>query len=181
MTKYVLVSSSDSASSPALARRLLDSWHAKRLRALPLSLYVASPLSPLATNRKKNADNYPQPGKRPLSSTAPTIIEDSSGALWAVVGGSGGSRIFPALLQTLVNLDWGLDVSGAVEFGRVHDQLFPAVVDADNVYPAALLDGLRTRGHNVSIADVNRVAAVVQLVTQEGGTLYGACFVTRVF
>jgi len=118
--------------------------------------------------------NYPEPGKRPLSSTAPTIIEDAAGDVWAVVGASGGSRIFPAVFQTLVNLDWGLDASAAVEFGRVHDQLFPTLVEADNVYPAELLDALRARGHNVSVADVSRIAAVVQLVTQESGTLYAA-------
>lgn len=118
--------------------------------------------------------NYPQPGKRPLSSTVPTIIEDEHGALWAAVGASGGSRIFPAVFQALLNLDWGLDASGAVEYGRVHDQLFPTFVDADNVVPAPLLDGLRARGHNVSVADIGRVAAVVQLVTTDGEMLYAA-------
>ena len=103
----------------------------------------------------------------------PTIVEDDAGVLWAVVGASGGSRIFPAVFQALLNLDWGLDAGQAVEFGRVHDQLFPTYIDADNVYPAELLESLRERGHNVSVADVGRVAAVVQLVVREGEALYG--------
>ena len=96
------------------------------------------------------ADNYPQPGKRPLSSTVPTIIEHEDGSFYLAVGGSGGSRIFPAVFQTLLNLDWGLDASEAVEYGRLHDQLYPMVTDADNVYPTLILDELRERGHNVT-------------------------------
>lgn len=135
-------------------------------------------------------DNYPKPGKRPLSSTTPTIIEDENGEFFAAIGGSGGSKIFPAVFQTLVNLDWGLDASTAVEYGRVHDQLFPMTVDADNIYPANILDDLRHRGHNITgtssqdlgsvsatehciVSDIGRVAAVVQLVTKQGNTIYG--------
>ncbi|KAJ2931509.1 hypothetical protein H1R20_g5598, partial [Candolleomyces eurysporus] len=116
--------------------------------------------------------NYPQPGKRPLSSTVPTIIEHEDGSFYLAVGGSGGSRIFPAVFQTLLNLDWGLDASEAVEYGRLHDQLYPMVTDADNIYPTRILDELRERGHNVTVSDVNRVAAVIQLVVQKDGVIY---------
>ena len=95
-------------------------------------------------------DNYPEPGKRPLSSTAPTIIEHTDGSFFVAIGGSGGSRIFGAIFQTLLNLDLGLDVSQAVEFGRLHDQLYPLILDADSVYPPDILDALRNRGHNVT-------------------------------
>lgn len=98
------------------------------------------------------ADNYPEPGKRPLSSTAPTIIEHEDGSFYVAIGGSGGSRIFPSIYQTLFNLDWGLDASQAVEYGRLHNQLFPILTDADNVYPPHLLDELRSRGHNITSA-----------------------------
>ncbi|KAF6761173.1 nucleophile aminohydrolase [Ephemerocybe angulata] len=118
--------------------------------------------------------NYPQPGKRPLSSTVPTILEHEDGSFYLAVGGSGGSQIFPAVFQTLINLDWGLDASQAVEYGRLHDQLYPLATVADNVYPAQILEDLRERGHNVTVLDVNRVAAVVQLVVQQNGTIYAA-------
>jgi gamma-glutamyltranspeptidase / glutathione hydrolase / leukotriene-C4 hydrolase len=137
-------------------------------------------------------DNYPEPGKRPLSSTVPTIIEHPDGSFFVAIGGSGGSRIFGAVFQTLLNLDLGLDISQAVEFGRLHDQLFPLILDTDSVYPPDLLDGLRDRGHNVtgafkralglesptyddliSVLDVNRVAAVIQAVVQQNGKITG--------
>lgn len=93
------------------------------------------------------ADNYPEAHKRPLSSTAPTIIEQSNGSFYAALGGAGGSKIFPAIFQVILNLDWGLDIGSAVEYGRLHHQLYPEWIEVDNIYPRELLLGLRTRGH----------------------------------
>lgn len=95
------------------------------------------------------SDNYPAPGKRPLSSTCPVIIEDANGDVEMVVGGSGGSRIFPAIFQTILGYDWGLDISQAIEYGRVHDQLFPRYVDVDDNYAPAGIQALIDRGHTV--------------------------------
>jgi len=118
--------------------------------------------------------NYPEPGKRPLSSIAPTVIEHSDGSFYVAIGGSGGSRIFGAILQVLLNLDWGLDVSAAIESGRLHDQLYPLILDADSTYERDILCDLRRRGHNVTVVDVNRVAAVIQGVVQHNSTIYAA-------
>lgn len=79
------------------------------------------------------------------------MVDDTTGDV-LVIGGSGGSRIFPAVFQTLLNVGWGADAREAIEFGRVHDQLFPTIVDVDNVYPPELVQGLRERGHNVTCA-----------------------------
>lgn len=94
-------------------------------------------------------DNFPEPGKRPLSSTAPTIIEHEDGSFYLAIGGSGGSRIFPAIFQVLLNLEWGLDISSAIEFGRLHNQLYPLYLDADDVYPPDILRDLEERGHDI--------------------------------
>lgn len=48
--------------------------------------------------------NYIRPGKRPLSSMSPIIVEQA-GQLRLVVGGSGGPRIISAVLQTVVRCD----------------------------------------------------------------------------
>jgi len=132
----------------------------------------------------------------PVSSTSPAIIENSDGSLYASIGGSGGGRIFPSVVQVLLNLDWGMGASEAVEFGRVHDQLYPPEVEADENYPKDALDYLRKVGHNVSgpscdwfflccktdyrsiiffaiVADINRIAGVVQVVLQKDGIYYG--------
>ncbi|KAF8629660.1 hypothetical protein AX17_005599 [Amanita inopinata Kibby_2008] len=118
--------------------------------------------------------NYPEPGKRPLSSTAPTVVESKDGSLHLVIGGSGGSRIFGSIFQVMLNLDWGLDVSNAIEYGRLHDQLYPQILEADNIYPMDLLNDLRVKGHNVTVVDVDRIAAVIQAIVQQNGTIYAA-------
>ncbi|KAJ2915079.1 hypothetical protein MD484_g5335, partial [Candolleomyces efflorescens] len=129
--------------------------------------------------------NHPAPGKRPLSSTAPTIIENKDGSLYLAVGGAGGSRIFPAIFQVILNLeresarahcrDNGiLDVSQAVEAGRLHNQLYPNVVDVDRPYGNNLVEGLRERGHVVRYLPFNKTSAVVEVVGVKDGMLFAA-------
>lgn len=118
--------------------------------------------------------NYPEPGKRPLSSIATTIMENEDGSFYLAVGGSGGSRIFPSIFQVILNLDWGLDVSQAIEYGRVHDQLLPTEVDVDDTLPNDLVGFLRDRGHNVNVKPISRVAGVVQAVLQKDGMIFAA-------
>lgn len=105
----------------------------------------------------------------------PLIIENEDGSLYASIGGAGGGRIFGAVFQTILNLiEWGMDASEAVEYGRVHDQLYPLEMDADDTLPIEVINGLLERGHNVTVADINRVAAVVNVVVREtDGTIYG--------
>lgn len=113
-------------------------------------LHVSSVRSSAAHSAHYPVVNYPEPGKRPLSSTVPTIMENEDGTFYLAIGGSGGSRIFPAVFQVMLNLDWGMDVSGAIEYGRLHDQLYPTILDADNIIPTETLDVLREKGHNVT-------------------------------
>lgn len=120
--------------------------------------------------------NYPIPGKRPLSSTAPTIVEHEDGTFALAIGASGGSLIFGAMFQVMMNL-WhvtGSDASSAIEAGRVHDQLYPAITIVDNLLPQSLADSLVKKGHNVTVMDINRVAAAVQLVESRNGFFYAA-------
>lgn len=95
------------------------------------------------------ADNFPEAQKRPLSSTAPTIIENPDGSFYLALGGSGGSKILSAVFQVILNFDWELDISSAIEYGRLHHQLYPEWIDADDTYPFELLLGLEKRGHTL--------------------------------
>ncbi|THV05072.1 gamma-glutamyltranspeptidase [Dendrothele bispora CBS 962.96] len=119
--------------------------------------------------------NYPEAGKRPISSTVPSILEHADGSFYMAIGGSGGSLIFGAVFQVLLNMDWGMDLSQAIEFGRLHNQLYPETTLADDIYPKSFLDALIVRGHNLTVLDINRVAAVVNVVMKdEEGVIYAA-------
>ncbi|TIC14591.1 gamma-glutamyltranspeptidase [Wallemia mellicola] len=117
--------------------------------------------------------NLPEPYKRPLSSTAPTIVE-REGNLVAALGGSGGSRIFGSVLQTLLHILQGYNPSAAIEAPRVHDQLFPPVVTFESGFSRHLIREMRLRGHNTTVFDFNLGAADVQAVTIEDNFKYAA-------
>ena len=78
-------------------------------------------------------------------------MENEDGSFYLAAGGSGGTKIFPAVLKTILGIDqWGLDVSEAIEAGRVHDQLYPLGVEVDSIVPKENVDALVERGHNVT-------------------------------
>ena len=69
------------------------------------------------------------PGKRPLSSMAPTLVE-KDGRLVFVLGSPGGSRIITAVLETIINIvDYRMGPQEAVDAPRLHYQGQP-----DQVY-----------------------------------------------
>ena len=64
--------------------------------------------------------NRVEPGKRPRSSMAPTLVFNLDGSLRLVVGSPGGSRIIGYLVKTLVAvLDWDMDIQTAIDLGNV--------------------------------------------------------------
>ena len=69
--------------------------------------------------------NFVEPGKRPLSSISPTIVEYlKNGTLYLVVGSAGGSRIITATVQNLWHvLDQNETVKESLAEPRLHDQV----------------------------------------------------------
>jgi gamma-glutamyltranspeptidase/glutathione hydrolase len=79
----------------------------------------------------QGAANSIAPGKRPLSSMAPTLIT-KDGEVVAVLGSPGGSRIITITLQTALNMiDYGMQPQEAVDMPRIHHQWLPDEVYAE--------------------------------------------------
>jgi gamma-glutamyltranspeptidase/glutathione hydrolase len=71
------------------------------------------------------------PGKRPLSSMAPTIVL-RDGKVMLALGSPGGPRIITITLETLMNvLDYGMEPQEAVDAPRIHHQWLPDAVFAE--------------------------------------------------
>jgi gamma-glutamyltranspeptidase / glutathione hydrolase len=73
--------------------------------------------------------NAVAPAKRMLSSMSPTVVVGKDGGLELVLGAAGGPTIITAVFEILSNVvDFGLDVTTAVNAPRFHQQDFPDVV-----------------------------------------------------
>ncbi|WP_434629231.1 gamma-glutamyltransferase [Chromobacterium sp. CV08] len=92
------------------------------------------------------------PGKRMLSSMAPTIVT-RDGKVTLVIGTPGGSRIFTSIFQVLNNLyDFKLPLQQAVAAQRVHHQLLPKdTIFYDEYAPlaGAAADELKAMGYTL--------------------------------
>lgn len=71
------------------------------------------------------------PGKRPLSSMAPTIVT-RNGHVVLVLGSPGGSRIISIVTQVILNIiDYGMQPQEAVDAPRIHHQWLPDAIFAE--------------------------------------------------
>jgi len=111
--------------------------------------FAAKPDAPNAFGLTGGAANAPGPGKRPLSSMAPTIVL-KDGKPYLVTGSPGGSRIITIVLQVILNaIDYRMDVAAAVAAPRIHHQWLPDEVNAEQAVPADTVRGLEQLGHTV--------------------------------
>lgn len=98
--------------------------------------------------------NRVEPGKRPRSSMAPTIVLKDDRPVLAI-GSPGGSRIIGYVAQAIIAwADWGMDVQQAVTLGHAVNRF--GTYDLEAGTPAATLQpGLEALGYEVRIGAMN--------------------------
>ena len=99
--------------------------------------------------------NFIRPGKRPLSSISPVIVEHLhsplANAFYVAIGAAGGSRIITATIQNLIHiLDGGMTTHDALAQPRIHDQLTPAQVSFEYGFNNGTTAYLKGLGANVT-------------------------------
>ena len=111
------------------------------------------------------------PGKRMTSSMAPTIVFERGRPRWAL-GLPGGRRIFPSVLQAVVNLiDHRMSLQEAVEAPRVWTQ--GQELEIESRVPTSMRAAVAARGHDVRA--VPTVGGGMNAIAFESdGTLTGA-------
>ncbi len=103
----------------------------------------------VAVQDGKPVANAPAPGKRPLSSMAPTIVFDNHGKFLIAVGSPGGPAIIDYVAGTLVAmLDGGLDPARAVALPHVLNMNGPLVLEQSPAL-SALVPQLTAKGYDV--------------------------------
>jgi gamma-glutamyltranspeptidase / glutathione hydrolase len=116
--------------------------------------------------------NAIQPGKRPLSAMTPTIVV-KDGALYAVIGAPGGTRIITGVMQVFLHLvDFGMNAQEAVDQPRLHHQWMPDKLYTEKGFSPDTLELLRQRGHEVEPGQTS--VALVQAIARRDGWWEGA-------
>jgi gamma-glutamyltranspeptidase/glutathione hydrolase len=129
--------------------------------------FAAKPGAPNAFGLTGGEANAPAPGKRPLSSMAPTIVlKDGKPVL--VTGSPGGSRIPTAVLQVIVNtVDHGMSIAEAVAAPRIHHQWMPDETRVEYGFAPETIRALEARGHTVA-TPLGQTSANSIAVTPDG-------------
>ncbi len=94
--------------------------------------------------------NRVQPGKRPRSSMAPSLIFDTeTGELLAAVGSPGGAGIIHFVAKTILGMyDFGLNAQEAIDLANFANYNGPSVLE-ENRFPQQVIEALEERGHVV--------------------------------
>jgi gamma-glutamyltranspeptidase/glutathione hydrolase len=117
----------------------------------------------------KRGANSIAPGKRPLSSMTPTIVE-KDGRTFMVTGSPGGPRIISTVLLTLLYvLDYQMDVQAAVTAPRYHHQWVPDKLRVEPETARDVVEALRRRGHTVDVSERHWSAAEAIVVDPQNG------------
>jgi len=118
--------------------------------------------------------NRVEPGKRPLSSMAPTLVLDPDGRLEIAIGSPGGTRIINYVSQALVNIiDLGMNVQDAIAAPHFVAQHGPIELEQGTpaVEHAAALEAL---GHRVVPRTLNSgLHGIVVEHGEDGRRLFG--------
>ena len=110
--------------------------------------------------------------KRPRSSMAPTIVYDSRGRVFAVLGSSFGSTIINDVAKSLIAIiDWGLDPQTASALPNYGSRNGPTELERGTSI-VALQERLQALGHDTRIFD--DVSGIHAIVRTRAGWIGGA-------
>ncbi|GLS33340.1 gamma-glutamyltransferase 1 Threonine peptidase. MEROPS family T03 [Mesorhizobium albiziae] len=118
----------------------------------------------------KAVANRVEPGKRPRSSMAPTIVLEDGKPIYAL-GSPGGSTIIPYVANTLIALvEWDKDMQAAISLPHLANRFGTYELEA-GTSAEALADDLEALGYAVKVGELNSGLHGVKITPQglEGG------------
>ncbi|VWC39042.1 gamma-glutamyltransferase [Burkholderia arboris] len=117
--------------------------------------------------------NRVQPGKRPRSAMSPELVFDKkTKQVTMIVGSAGGPAIINHVAKTLVGvLDWGMTMQQAIALPNFGSMNGPTQLERGRVSDA-LADGLKGRGHDVQLVEMNSGLQGIQRLNVQGQTVW---------
>lgn len=120
--------------------------------------------------------NRVQPGKRPRSSMAPTLVlDEATHELVLSVGSPGGSAIINYVAKVLVGvLDWDLNLQQAINLPNVGSRNGPTELEQGRT-PPEMAAKLKARGHTLRLMEQTSGVQGIMRIQQGGeGLWFGA-------
>ena len=111
--------------------------------------FSSKPGVPNADGLIQGPANEIGPGKRPLSSMAPTIVVHNGKAV-LVLGSPGSSKIITTVANVLMGVvDYGMNLQEAVNAPRFHNQWMPDVVNVEKWFSPDTVEVLGKMGYKI--------------------------------
>jgi gamma-glutamyltranspeptidase/glutathione hydrolase len=116
--------------------------------------------------------NRVEPGKRPRSSMAPTLVFDRNGRLVMSIGSPGGGTIIAFVAKALIaTLDQKLDIQQAIDLPNFANRNGPTEIEAGTAIEA-IAPALKALGHDVKPVELN--SGLQGIVVTPDGLVGGA-------
>ncbi len=125
--------------------------------------FAAKPGSQNTFGLVQGEANAIQPGKRMLSSMAPTVVLNPQGKVMLMTGASGGPRITTTVFQIISNMiDFRMDAAEATSAPRFHHQHLPdAIMMEEGGFSTGVIDTLHLFGHQTRMIHHLAIAASI--------------------
>jgi gamma-glutamyltranspeptidase/glutathione hydrolase len=153
-THYSVV---DAKGNAVAVTTTLNDWFGSRVTAEGLGFllndemddFAAKPGVPNSDGLIQGPANAIGPGKRPLSSMAPTIVLKDD-KLFLVLGSPGSSRIITTVANALIGVvDYGMNIQEAVNAPRFHNQWVPDVLSVEEWFSPDTVKLLEQMGYKI--------------------------------
>jgi gamma-glutamyltranspeptidase/glutathione hydrolase/leukotriene-C4 hydrolase len=118
-----------------------------------------------------SVNNFVEPGKRPLSSATPVVVENNGNLEW-ILGGAGGTKIITGVLEVLINsLDYGMDILDSIVAPRFHHELFPEVLTLESDFNYDLAMCMQEFGHQIRFINQSYLSVVNGVNSNDDGSI----------
>ena len=123
-------------------------------------------------HREPEHANAMLPGKRMISTMAPTLVFDKDNNLRIVTGTPGGSRIHTSILQVLINvIDYGLNIAEATHRPRIYQGWRSAELGLEQGISSNAAEILANMGHEIEIQQTMGSTQSIMIINE---ILYGS-------